>query len=50
MGQRSSKLSSLRRAIRENQEGLEEVELKGEVLTDHALKKLTEAFRSNEYG
>ena len=49
MGQRSSKLSSLRRAVRDNQEGLEEVELKGEELTDQALRKLAEAFQTNKY-
>lgn len=47
MGARSSKLSSLRRAIKENEEGLEEVELKGVDLTDHAIRKLAEAFQRN---
>ena len=48
MGARSSKLNSLRRAIRENQEELQEVELKGVDLDDHAIRKLAEAFKRNK--
>ena len=44
----ASKLSSLRRAIRSNQEDLSEVELSGVELTDKAVGKLTEAFKNNK--
>lgn len=48
MGQHSSKLSSLRRALRDNEEGLTEVELKGVELSDKAIRKLAEALRRNK--
>ncbi len=48
MGQRSSKLTHLRRAIRENEETLEEVDLKGVDLTDQAVRKLAQAFKNNK--
>lgn len=48
MGQHSSRLSALRRAIRENEAGLTEVELKGVELSDKAVRKLIEAFKKNK--
>lgn len=46
--QQSSRLPSLRRAIRENSEELTEVELREIVLTDRAMTKLAEALRNNK--
>jgi hypothetical protein len=48
MGQQSSRLSSLRRAIRENRADLTEVELTGVQLPEKALRKLAEALKSNQ--
>ena len=48
MGQHSSRLSGLRRAIRDNQEDLTEVGLGGVELSDKAIKKLAEALRKNK--
>lgn len=47
--QHSTKLSSLRRAIRDNEAGLTEVELKSLEVSDKAVRKLAEALRKNKY-
>lgn len=47
-GQHSTNLSSLRKALRDNEAGLTEVELKSLELTDKAVKKLTDALRKNK--
>ena len=49
MGQQSSRLSSLRRAIRENQADLTEVDLTGVQLPEKPLRKLAEALKRNQY-
>ena len=48
MGQQSSKQSELRRAIRSNDAALVEVELRSVLLSDSAIRKLTDALRKNE--
>ena len=49
MGQHSSRLSSLRRAIKDNQPDLTQVRLNGIDLTDKTLKKLAETLKKNQY-